>query len=90
MMAIVTRYLGPTDHRGSRVKAMADWGEHLKTVVLDWDDALNSTENHARAANALAVKLEWRGRWIGGGIKTGYVFVRDPASGFDEIIFVDA
>jgi len=44
----VTKYHGPTDHRGSRVSA-----KHLLTgrrVVLPWDDALDVAENHCAAA----------------------------------------
>jgi hypothetical protein len=46
-----TKFLGPTDHRGSRVKAT-----HLKTkesVTLPWIHELDSADNHARAARVL-------------------------------------
>lgn len=71
MQAIVTKYLGPTNFRGSRVKATADAG----SVTLSWDDALDSRSNHEAAAKALADKFGWRGRLIGGGLPTGYAFV---------------
>jgi hypothetical protein len=51
---ITTRYIGPTDHKPSRVKATAGSG---RTITLAWDHALNETENHAAAAAALAGKL---------------------------------
>lgn len=53
--AITTRYVGPTDRCGSRVKATAQAG----SVTLDWDDALDSKDNHALAAIALAKKYKW-------------------------------
>jgi hypothetical protein len=62
--AIVTKYIGPTNVRGSRVKATAAAG----SVTLSWDCALNSEDNHAKAAEALANKYKWRGRWFGGGM----------------------
>lgn len=51
---ITTRYLGPTDHKPSRVKATAGSG---RTITLAWDHELSVTENHAAAAAALAGKL---------------------------------
>jgi len=69
--AIVTRYHGPTNVRGSRVKATAEAG----SVTLSWDDALDSYANHAAAAMALANKFGWGGIWYGGGTTNGYVFV---------------
>ena len=55
MQAIITKYIGPTDYRGSRVKATCQAG----SVTLNWDDALNSEQNHDAAALALVRKLEW-------------------------------
>jgi hypothetical protein len=69
--AITTKYLGPTDVRGSRVKATAEAG----SVTLSWDDALGLYENHSAAAIALANKFNWGGTWYGGGTADGYVFV---------------
>jgi hypothetical protein len=53
--AIVTKYLGATNFRGSRVKAMASAG----SITLSWDHSLNSENNHTAAARALAVKYGW-------------------------------
>jgi len=51
---IVTRYLGPTDYKGSRVVATHKRdGETTWRKVIDWDHALNGPENHAAAAAAL-------------------------------------
>lgn len=75
--AIVTRFLGPTNHRGARVKATADAG----TVTVSWDYALGIAENHQAAATALLDKLGWtRDPWrrdlVGGSLPgSGYAFV---------------
>lgn len=75
--AIETKYLGPTNSRGARVKATAQAG----SVTLSWDNSLNADENHGRAAVALADKFGWyRGKpgyWAGGGNAkgTGNVYV---------------
>jgi len=54
-IAILTKYLGPTNYRGSRVKAYTeDWH-----ITLSWDHALNSDENHAAAALALCKQQGW-------------------------------
>jgi hypothetical protein len=78
LQAIVTKYHGPTNHKGSRVSAKADAGR----IVIAWDYALNPDENHAAAARALADRLGW-GEAIGypvlaGGAlpgNAGYCFV---------------
>lgn len=74
--AIITKYLGPTNSRGSRVKASCEAG----SVTIDWNDALDSLENHAAAALALATKLQWteRNQFIPGGLSNGFVFVAVP------------
>lgn len=71
--AIITKFHGPTDSRGARVTARAAAGR--KTV--SWDYALNSQQNHAAAAQALAEKLNWSGVWVSGGLpdESGDVFV---------------
>jgi hypothetical protein len=67
MQAIETKYLGPTDMRGSRVRAKAEAG----SVIVPWDHALSLDENHTRAAQRLATKLGWRGKWVGGTLPSG-------------------
>jgi hypothetical protein len=79
--SISTRYIGPTDHRGSRVKARASGGF---SRTIGWDDRLDSEANHTAAARELAARLGWAGRWVGGGSADGqgYVFVQDDGDGF--------
>jgi len=54
MRAILTKYIGPTDHRGARVKARA-FGA---SIIVPWDYE-HGAENHARAALALIFKMGW-------------------------------
>lgn len=77
--AIVTKYLGPTNLRASRVKATAQAG----SITVYWDDALNESANHAAVARALAVKLGWTGGFVGGGMPQGlgYCFVSTLTDG---------
>lgn len=74
-VGIQTKFLGPTNCRGSRVKA---YTETKLSVTVSWDHALNPPDNHARAAKALVEKMEWGGEWVGGasGDGKGYVFVQ--------------
>ena len=80
MMAIQTRYHGPTNHRGSRVSARTE----AHRIMVEWDDALDSEGNHDAAASALIRQLGWatqeaasrdwyRGASVDG---RGYTYVR--------------
>ena len=88
--AITTRYLGPTNHRGSRILATCSAGR----LTHDWNHALNTEDNHREAAQALIAKLGWtrdhfrrgaRRAWAMGSVdhapKGGYVHV--PLMGFN-------
>lgn len=70
MQAIQTKYFGPTNFRGSRVKATCAGLSRM----TEWDDELGSAENHLRAAYALASKLGWKwefSRIVSGTLKDG-------------------
>jgi hypothetical protein len=80
MQAITTKFISPTNTRGSRYKATCEAG----SLTVECDHSLNSEDNHKRAARLLIRKLGWfhdekrgdaYGRWFGGGTKDGYVFV---------------
>ena len=51
--AITTRYLGPTNSRGSRIKVTA--GD--KSMTVPYDYALDAVPNHEAAACALAKSI---------------------------------
>ena len=53
MQAIQTKFLGPTNTRGSRIKASC-W---LTSVTVSWDHNANSEENHTAAIESLVCKL---------------------------------
>ena len=63
MQAITTRYLVPSNFKGSRIKA---FNADKKAATLSYDHALNSEENHAKAARALCDKMNWKGELVGG------------------------
>lgn len=64
MKAIRTTYLGPTNTKGSRVKATD--GDR-NSVIISWDYNLNTEENHQAAAKFLCDKMNWQGEMIMGG-----------------------
>ena len=79
LQAITTRYLGPTDYKGSRIKARSAGA----SLTVHYDDALNTEDNHREAAEALIAKLDWAklgGVWHQGGMPddSGYCFVCVP------------
>ena len=67
MQAITTKFLGSTNHRGSRVKATCQ----AKSMIVPWDDALDIDDNHDVAAKMLAESLSWGGEWHRGGLPSG-------------------
>lgn len=72
MQAIQTKYLCPTNFRGSRIKVTCA----AKSATIDWRHDLNSEENHINAAKELIAKLSWKGNIASGQLKDGsYVHV---------------
>lgn len=79
MQAIVTKHLGPTNTRGSRVIARCEAG----SLTVPWNWSFNITQNHRLAAQQLRDKLGWNDpaypRMMGGGMPTSskeaFVFV---------------
>lgn len=65
--AITTKYLGPTNHRGARIKAQAARGH----ITLEYDSGLTTSANHMEAAKALAERFGWGGHWASGGLPDG-------------------
>lgn len=64
---IRTRYLGPTDYLGARVRAVCQGG----SVTHHYDHGLSCAENHAEACRALVLKMRWTGDWRGGTARDG-------------------
>jgi len=81
MQTIITKYLGPTNNRGSRIKAMQSSkgfnGERAYSITRSYDYSLEVDENHTKVAKEFADKMGWTGDWISGSIDNhgGYVFV---------------
>lgn len=74
LVAIETRYLGPTNHKPSRIVAETCNGHRL---VAQFDHDCSAYEAHKRVAMQLADRMKWTGTvWHGGGTKAGYVFVQ--------------
>lgn len=78
VQAIVTKFFGPTNARGSRIKAKASAG----SVTVSYNHSLSPSANHKAAALALAAKMDWKGEWFSGGMPSedGDVFVCAKAS----------
>lgn len=54
---IRTRFLGPTDHKGARIRAwIADDGKPLAAVIMPWAYTGSASEEHERAALACLAK----------------------------------
>lgn len=77
--AITTKYLGPTNQKGARVKAAAEAG----STTISWDHGLDTLANHSAAAEKLARKLGWSGRFRSGSTEDGYVFILGDAVIFE-------
>ena len=70
--AIKTKWIGPTNYHGSRIKAKCE----AKTIIIQWDHAISVEDNHTAAAKELAEALKWSGFWLGGALPgSGYAFV---------------
>jgi hypothetical protein len=81
--AIVVKYLGPTNSRGSRYKATCDAG----SITMDADQRYNAEENAINTALRLAHKLGWDkfSDFLGGALPgSGYVFVAVDKRGLSE------
>ena len=70
--AITTKYLPYTNTRPSRTKAISASGQ---TLTIPYDHELGADANHAKAAQALATKLDWKGIWVAGGLTRGNTYV---------------
>ena len=72
MVAIETKYIGCTNTRGSRIKAVSGNGN---SITIGYPHEFSNAECHFQAAKALCEKMDWAGELIAGGTRSGYVFV---------------
>ena len=75
MKAILTKYHGPGNKRGSRISADDRDGNR---IVLSYDDSMSPEENHVVAARTLCSKMKWSGQRVHGwlqGIGEVHVFI---------------
>ena len=79
-VAIQTKFLGPTDHRGDRIKATAmdsysDGGR--KSITVPYDYGIPTATQHRQAAEALLPLLNIGEdvELIEGGCQRGYVYI---------------
>lgn len=84
MKAIVTKYHGPTNTRGSRISATDLDGNK---VTLSYASELSSEENHDAAAKALCVKMGWTQHpLMRGGLAHGNVYTFDAPCNRVEVL----
>lgn len=89
-VAIVTKYHGPTNYRGSRITAsvpsrIADRDLDQPTnplhqpshwrLTIPYPYELSGEACHRKAAHALADRLGWTGTLVAGALADGYAFV---------------
>jgi hypothetical protein len=60
--AVTTKWIAPTNTKGSRIKAKCA----AKTITVGWNHSMGVEENHRAAAKALIGQLEWFGEWVQG------------------------
>lgn len=81
MQAILTKYIGPTNTKGTRIKAECA----AKSLTVSWDHSVDVQENHEQAAAQLAEVLGWGpdyGTLMSGCLPSGdycHVFVKAAA-----------
>ena len=78
LQAIETKYVGPTNHRGSRIIATTQGGHR---ITQQWDYALSIDANHYAAAEALRAKLDWPTIRAGCSTAKGFAFAVSTLEG---------
>lgn len=81
-VAVQSRFLGPTDTKGARVKVTrcdrTPEGLPVQSLTVSWDHSLSTSDNHTAAIKAFVDQLGWDGTWVTGGTVDGLVAVRLP------------
>ncbi len=84
--SITTKFIGPTNSRGARIKAIARKADSIGsemsvTVPFEY---IGTDKAHTAAARVCAEKYNWFGLWVGGGNVDGtgnvYVNVGAPST----------
>lgn len=81
MQAIITKYIGPSNSRGTRIRASIknNFTSTTTTIYTSYDSGLSERDNHAYAAMALVRKimdLDSGNNWTCGELPNGgYCFV---------------
>jgi len=71
MIAITVKYLGPTNTKGTRLKAYANGN----SITISKNYALSDSDGPKYAAQVLCDKMKWKGHLIHGGTEKEDVFV---------------
>jgi len=76
---IKTKFIGPTNYRGARIKAICQAG----SITISYPYELRAADVHWQAAKALIEKLGllWGDRYTVGSDNDGYYFI--PTDGFN-------
>ena len=80
MIAIQTKYLSPTNHKGSRIKAWVSGRPY--SVTISYDHKFSHEMVHFQAVKELVKKfnLDWNlDNMRFGGVDNGYVFCFDQS-----------
>ena len=75
MKAIQTKYFGPTDFKGSRIKAFDLDGN---SIIVSYPHELSGSDVHFKAVKAFISKFPGWGpaeKWKEGAVKDGYAWV---------------
>lgn len=80
MQAIQTRYFGPSNVKGSRIKAWAEGG----SITIPYPHELTGQACHRKAAQALADKLKWTDKYLGAQLPGTHDYVFVPVHPWSE------
>ena len=72
MQTITTKFIGATNTKGERVKAISSSGI---SVTIPWSYDGDTLGCHFEAVEALCKKIGWTGDFIAGSVDRGYVWV---------------
>lgn len=67
LQAIETKYFGPQNMQGARMKATAQ----AVSITIPYDHSINEDSNHVAAARALVAKYTWDGEYAHGVLANG-------------------